>query len=49
MLFIYNTKLSLVVLAALALYTVLRLSLYRVLRQKSEAVIQADANENSIL
>jgi ATP-binding cassette subfamily B protein RaxB len=47
MLFMYDIKLAFVVLVALALYTALRLTLYRVLRQRSEAVIQAGAKENS--
>ena len=39
MLFIYDARLALVVLVALALYTALRLALYRVLRQRSQDVI----------
>jgi ATP-binding cassette subfamily B protein RaxB len=47
MIFVYSTQLALVVLTALALYTVLRLGLYRLLRDRSLAVIEAKAYENS--
>ena len=47
MIFVYSTQLALVVLTALAFYTVLRLGLYRLLRDRSLAVIDAKAYENS--
>jgi ATP-binding cassette subfamily B protein RaxB len=47
MIFVYSPLLASVVLAALALYTILRLGLFRMLRQRSEAVIQARAQESS--
>jgi ATP-binding cassette, subfamily B, bacterial CvaB/MchF/RaxB len=47
MIFVYSTQLALVVLVAFALYTVLRLGLYRLLRERSLAVIEAKAYENS--
>ena len=47
MIFVYSTQLALVVLAAFVLYTVVRLGLYRLLRERSLAVIEAKAHENS--
>ena len=47
MIFIYSTRLALVVLAALALYIVLRLALYSRFRDLSEQAIQAGAQEQS--
>lgn len=47
MIFVYSTQLALVVLTAFAFYTVLRLGLYRLLRDRSLAVIEAKAYENS--
>jgi ATP-binding cassette, subfamily B, bacterial CvaB/MchF/RaxB len=47
MIFIYSTELALVVLAATVLYAGVRLALYRVLWQRTEATIQAQAQENS--
>jgi ATP-binding cassette, subfamily B, bacterial CvaB/MchF/RaxB len=47
MIVIYSTQLALVVLSALILYAVLRLALYRVLWLRTEATIQASAQENS--
>jgi ATP-binding cassette subfamily B protein RaxB len=47
MIFVYSAKLALVVLIAFALYAVVRIGLYRVLRQRSLAVIEAKAQENS--
>jgi len=48
MIFIYSTQLALVVLAAFFLYAIVRLALYRVLRERSLAVIETKAHENSI-
>jgi ATP-binding cassette, subfamily B, bacterial CvaB/MchF/RaxB len=47
MIFLYSTQLALVVLAAFFLYAAVRLGLYRVLRERSLAVIEAKAQENS--
>jgi ATP-binding cassette subfamily B protein RaxB len=47
MMFIYSVQLGFVVLFALVLYAALRLALFRLLRQRSEAVIQSKAQENS--
>jgi len=48
MIFVYSTQLALVVLATFVLYTAVRLGLYRLLRERSLAVIEAKANENSM-
>lgn len=45
--FIYSVQLALVVLAAFALYGIVRLGLYRRLRRRNLAVIEAKAQENS--
>jgi ATP-binding cassette, subfamily B, bacterial CvaB/MchF/RaxB len=47
MIFVYSTQLALIVLVAVALYAGVRLALYRVLWQRTEATIQAQAQENS--
>jgi len=47
MIFIYSVQLACVVLAAFVLYAIVRLGLYRRLRQRSLAVIEAKAHENS--
>jgi ATP-binding cassette, subfamily B, bacterial CvaB/MchF/RaxB len=47
MIFVYSTQLALVVLAATVLYAGVRLALYRVLWQRTEATIQAQAQESS--
>jgi ATP-binding cassette subfamily B protein RaxB len=47
MIFVYSTRLALVVLAAFVLYAVIRLGLYRLLRERSLAAIEAKAHENS--
>src|SRR3954464_10491592 len=47
MIFAYSTQLALVVLAAVTLYAGVRLALYRVLWKRTEATIQAQAQENS--
>src|SRR4051812_41525745 len=47
MIFVYSTQLALVVLAAVVLYAGVRLALYRVLWQRTEATIEAQAQENS--
>src|SRR3954466_6474000 len=47
MIFVYSTQLALVVLAAVVLYAGVRLALYHVLWQRTEATIQAQAQENS--
>jgi ATP-binding cassette, subfamily B, bacterial CvaB/MchF/RaxB len=47
MIFLYSTQLALVVLAAFFLYAAVRLGLYRLLRERSLAVIEAKAQENS--
>ena len=48
MIFVYSLQLALVVLAAFGLYASLRLGLYRLFRERSLAVIEAKAHENSI-
>ncbi|WP_373414820.1 peptidase domain-containing ABC transporter [Ensifer aridi] len=48
MMFIYSVQLGLVVLLAFALYAALRLALFNMFRQRSEAVIQSEAQESSI-
>ncbi|HZA00834.1 MAG TPA: ABC transporter transmembrane domain-containing protein, partial [Hyphomicrobiaceae bacterium] len=47
MIFIYSPLLAFVVVGALVLYATLRLALYRVLWLRTEATIQATAQENS--
>ena len=47
MIFVYSVQLALVVLIAFVLYAALRLGLYRLFRQRSLAVIEAKAQENS--
>jgi ATP-binding cassette, subfamily B, bacterial CvaB/MchF/RaxB len=47
MIFVYSTQLALVVLAAVVLYASVRLALYGVLWQRTQATIQAQAQENS--
>ena len=47
MMLLYSVKLTLVVLAAIAIYTVVRLSLYRTLHQATEESIQNSAKEQS--
>jgi ATP-binding cassette, subfamily B, bacterial CvaB/MchF/RaxB len=47
MMFLYSPRLALVALAAFVLYAALRLGLYRLLRQRSDAAIQNQAQENS--
>ena len=47
MIFVYSTQLALVVLAAFVLYAALRLGLYPLLRERSLAVIETTAHENS--
>jgi ATP-binding cassette, subfamily B, bacterial CvaB/MchF/RaxB len=47
MIFVYSPHLGFVVLAAVALYAILRLSLFQPLRRRSEAVLQEKAKENS--
>ena len=47
MILIYSAELALIVLAAFVLYTAVRLGAYRLLRQRSLAVIEAKAQENS--
>ncbi|WP_084113122.1 peptidase domain-containing ABC transporter [Belnapia moabensis] len=47
MIFVYSPLLAAVVLAALAAYALLRLGLFHMLRQRSEAAIQARAQESS--
>lgn len=48
MIFVYSAQLGLVVLAAFLGYATLRLGLYRLLRERSLAVIEAKAQENSM-
>jgi ATP-binding cassette, subfamily B, bacterial CvaB/MchF/RaxB len=48
MIFVYSTQLALVVLATFVLYAAVRVGLYRLLRERSLAVIEATAYENSI-
>jgi ATP-binding cassette, subfamily B, bacterial CvaB/MchF/RaxB len=47
MIFVYSTQLALVVLAAFVVYAAVRLGLYRLLRERSLAVIDTKARENS--
>ena len=47
MIFVYSPRLAMVVLAALALYFVLRIAMYRRFRDLSEQAIQAEAQEQS--
>lgn len=47
MMFIYSVKLTLVVLGAIAIYTLIRLVLYRPLHQTTEELIQSSAKEQS--
>src|SRR5918994_2209020 len=47
MIFLYSTQLALVVLTAFVLYAGIRLALYRIIWQRTEATIQAQAQENS--
>jgi ATP-binding cassette subfamily B protein RaxB len=47
MIFIYSVQLALVIVGALLLYALVRLALYRVLWLRTEATIQAAAEENS--
>jgi ATP-binding cassette subfamily B protein RaxB len=47
MIFLYSVELAFVTLSAFAFYALLRLSLYRIIRQRTEAMIQAQAQENS--
>ena len=47
MIFVYSPLLAFVVLAAFFLYATLRLALYRVIWRRTEATIQAQAQENS--
>jgi ATP-binding cassette subfamily B protein RaxB len=47
MMFIYSVQLGFIVLFAFALYAAVRLALFRMFRQRSEAVIQSKAQENS--
>jgi ATP-binding cassette, subfamily B, bacterial CvaB/MchF/RaxB len=49
MIFVYSTQLALVVLTAFVLYAILRLGLYPIFRERSQAVIEATAQENSTL
>jgi ATP-binding cassette subfamily B protein RaxB len=47
MIFVYSTQLAVVVLTAFVLYAILRLGLHRLLRERSLAVIETKALENS--
>src|SRR5262249_29549348 len=47
MIFVYSIQLAFIVLAAFTLYASVRLGLYRLLRERSLAVIEAKARENS--
>jgi ATP-binding cassette subfamily B protein RaxB len=47
MIFVYSVQLALVVVTAFVLYAAVRLGLYRLLRERSLAVIEARAYENS--
>jgi ATP-binding cassette subfamily B protein RaxB len=47
MIFIYSPLLAFVVLFAFVLYALLRLALFRVIRQRTDATIQAQAQESS--
>jgi ATP-binding cassette, subfamily B, bacterial CvaB/MchF/RaxB len=49
MIFIYSSQLALVVLTAFVLYAMVRLGLYRVFRERSQAMIETRAQENSTL
>jgi ATP-binding cassette, subfamily B, bacterial CvaB/MchF/RaxB len=49
MIFLYSVQLALVVLTAFILYAVVRLGLYPVFRERSQAVIETRAQENSTL
>jgi ATP-binding cassette, subfamily B, bacterial CvaB/MchF/RaxB len=49
MIFVYSTQLAIVVLTAFVLYALLRLGLYQLFRERSQAVIQSKAVENSTL
>ena len=48
MIFFYSPLLALIAVSAFTLYAVVRLALYRVIRQRTEATIQAQAQESSI-
>jgi len=47
MIFFYSPLLALIAVSAFALYAVVRLALYRIIRQRTEATIQAQAQESS--
>jgi ATP-binding cassette, subfamily B, bacterial CvaB/MchF/RaxB len=47
MIFFYSTQLAVVVMSAFVLYAIVRLGLYRVFRDRSQAVIESKAQENS--
>jgi ATP-binding cassette subfamily B protein RaxB len=47
MIFVYSSLLAFVVLFAFVLYALIRLALFRVIRQRTDATIQAQAQENS--
>jgi ATP-binding cassette, subfamily B, bacterial CvaB/MchF/RaxB len=47
MIFLYSTQLAVVVMTAFLLYATVRLGLYRVFRERSQAVIETKAQENS--
>lgn len=47
MIFFYSTQLALIVVAAVGLYAAVRLALYGILWRRTEATIQAQAQENS--
>ena len=47
MIFVYSAQLAFVVLIAFVFYATVRLGLYRLFRQRSEAIIQSKAQENS--
>ena len=47
MIFLYSTQLALVVMTAFVLYASVRVGLYRVFRERSQAVIETKAQENS--
>ena len=47
MIFVYSPALALIVIGALLLYAIIRLALYRVLWRRTQATIQAGAQENS--
>jgi ATP-binding cassette subfamily B protein RaxB len=48
MMFIYAPQLALIVIGAFGLYAGLRLGLYRIFRRRSEGLIQARAQENTL-